>query len=118
MTIATRLFTLWKGRIVGTDESGNRYFTERGRPSRRRPRRWVIYKGEAEASRVPPDWHAWLHFTTDTPPAGTDASRRPWQKEHRPNLTGTVEAYRPPGHDYAGGRRAPATGDYQPWRPS
>jgi NADH:ubiquinone oxidoreductase subunit len=28
-------------------------------------RRWVIYNGEMEASRVSPDWHGWLHFTWD-----------------------------------------------------
>jgi NADH:ubiquinone oxidoreductase subunit len=42
----------------------------------------------------------------------------PWQKPHQPNLTGTAQAYRPPGHDYRGGHRAKATGDYEPWQPS
>ena len=32
-------------------------------------RRWVIYKGYADASRVPSDWHGWLHHTFDTPPS-------------------------------------------------
>ena len=35
-----------------------------------------------------------------------------------PNLTGTNEAYRPPGHVLVGGKRQPATADYEPWRPS
>ena len=43
---------------------------------------------------------------------------RPWQKPHIPNRTGTAEAYRPPGHEFKGGRRAAATGDYEPWTPS
>ena len=32
-------------------------------------------------------------------------------------LTGTDQAYRPPGHTLKGGRRAKATGDYEPWTP-
>jgi NADH:ubiquinone oxidoreductase subunit len=52
------------------------------------------------------------------PPADGARPAPAWQKPHVPNLTGTPEAYRPPGHVAMGGRRAPATGDYEPWRPS
>lgn len=123
MTIGTRLFTWWKGELVGTDPFGNRYYRERpGRPLRKgggrdsREKRWVLYNGEPEASKVPPEWHAWLHHTVDEIP---DAGRPkyPWQKPHQPNLTGTPLAYRPPGSVLKGGRRAPATGDYEPWTP-
>ena len=31
-------------------------------------RRWVLYNGEAEASRIPPAWHGWMHHRTDVPP--------------------------------------------------
>ncbi|HEX7006200.1 MAG TPA: NADH:ubiquinone oxidoreductase subunit NDUFA12 [Alphaproteobacteria bacterium] len=117
MSIGTWLFTLLKGEAVGTDSFGNRYYQERKpRPGARR-RRWVVYNGDPEASRVPPEWHAWLHYNLDKPPL-EPRPPRPWQKPHVPNLTGTPQAYRPPGHDYEGGRRAHATGDYEPWRPS
>lgn len=116
MTIGTRLFTWLNGAFVGADEDGNRYFKERRTPSGRREKRWVLYNGEAEASRVPPEWHAWLHHTIEAAPVAR-RPRKAWQKPHQPNLTGTAEAYRPPGHDFAGGVRARATGDYEPWRP-
>lgn len=115
MNIGTRLFTLFNGRRVGTDAEGNIYYEERRRRGSLRARRWVGYAGPAEASAVPPEWHSWLHYTTDAPLAATP--RRPWQKPHEPNLTGTPEGYRPPGHDYEGGVRAPATGDYEAWTP-
>ena len=118
MTIGTRLFTWLKGTAVGEDAFGNRYFRERRRAAGRRERRWVLYAGEAEASRVPPEWHAWLHHTVDAPPLGADRSRRPWQKDHVPNLTGTAAAYRPPGHELKGAQRARGTGDYEPWQPN
>ena len=120
----TRIFTWLNGELVGTDKTGNRYYRLRrprklvrggGRPSRER--RWVIYVGEAEASRVPPEWHAWLHHTIDQPPKDADKLKYPWQKEHVPNLTGTPAAYRPPGSVLRGGERPPATGDYEPWVP-
>jgi NADH:ubiquinone oxidoreductase subunit len=113
MNIGTRIFTWLHGRQVGTDGVGNRYFEER-RSKRARVRRWVLYAGAPEATSVPPEWHAWMHYTVDAPLTGP---KRPWQKPYEPNATGTPEAYRPPGHDYAGGKRSPATGDYEAWTP-
>ena len=117
-----RLFTWLKGEEVGRDTFGNRYFREKGGSSLhpdslRKERRWVIFDGETEASRVPPDWHAWLHHTVTESPSPGGPARRPWEKEHRPNLTGTGQAYRPPGHTLSGGKRARGTGDYEPWTP-
>ena len=116
MNIGTWLFTKLKGREVGRDASGNVYYEERRRrPRGQRTRRWVIYDGPAEASAVPPEWHAWLHYTTDEPLPTT--GHRPWQRSHQANPTGTPASYRPPGHDYQGGQRARATGDYEAWTP-
>ena len=82
------------------------------------PRRWVIYKNLAEASQIPPDWHGWMHYMVDTPPTEETYTPRPWEKEHRMNMTGTPQAYRPPGSILASGKRPKATGDYKPWRPA
>ncbi len=116
-TIGTRLFTFFRGVLVGEDEFGNRYYRERMRPHEGRKRRWVIYKGEIDASRVPPSWHAWLHHSSDAAPSQRPPEVKDWEKPHLPNLTGTAEAYRPPGHVLSGGQRERATGDYEPWRP-
>ena len=116
-TIGTRLYTLLCGALVGEDDAGNRYYRERRRRPGLRERRWVVYEGEVEASRVPPEWHRWLHHSTDEPPTEAPLRAQPWEKPHRPNLTGTAAAYRPPGHILGGGRRDRATGDYEPWRP-
>jgi NADH:ubiquinone oxidoreductase subunit len=111
-TYGTRLFTLRKGVLVGEDELGNRYYRER-----KGAKRWVIYRDLAEASKVPPEWHGWLHYTVDEPPSEEDYKSKPWQKAHRPNMTGTAGAYRPRGSTLVQGDRPPATGDYEPWRP-
>ena len=118
MSLGTRLYTWLHGELVGTDQFGNRYYRGRSRLLSRPERRWVLYAadGEPEASRVPPEWHRWLHGTQKEPAQGAPV-RRPWQKEHQPNPTGTPAAYLPPGHTLKGGRRAAATGDYEPWTP-
>ena len=112
-TLGTRFFTWRRGTLVGTDEFGNRYYRDR-----RSDRRWVIYGGPAEASRVPPDWHGWLHHTVDARPDNQTVKARPWQLPHRPNMTGTPDAWRPPGSALTANRRPPATGDYDAWSPA
>lgn len=107
--LGTKLFTWWKGEAAGTDDFGNRYFRERNGS-----RRWVLFNGLPEASKVPPEWHAWLHHTVDDAPVNGVVRHR-WEKEHLPNLTGTPYAYRPAAA--AGGERPKATGDYEAWRP-
>lgn len=117
MTIGTRIFTLLYGQLVGMDEFGNRYYQHKSSPKKgMRRKRWVIYNGCAEASKIPAQWHGWMHYTSDTVPVGT-SRRYSWQKEHLPNLTGTAGAYMPPGHILRGGRHAPATADYEAWKP-
>ena len=117
-TWGTRLQTWYRCEEVGVDGFGNRYYREKGREGRDY-RRWVIYKGDIDASKVPPQWHAWLHKTVDTVPVddGRDAGKS-WVQPHAANTTGTDQAYYPPGHPALGGQRAAATGDYEPWQPS
>jgi NADH:ubiquinone oxidoreductase subunit len=124
MTIGTRIMTMLRGEQVGTDSLGNRYFRdkskrklERGGGRFSREKRWVIYAGEPEASRVPPEWHAWLHHTVNDIPTDGGKPQYAWQKPHQPNLTGTPDAYRPPGSLVRGGHRSPTTGDYEAWKP-
>jgi NADH:ubiquinone oxidoreductase subunit len=118
MSLGTRVHTWLFGEFVDTDASGNRYYRDRRSKGGKRERRWVLYNGEAEPSRVPPEWHAWLHRIVADPPKPEALRPRPWQKPHQPNLTGTDRAYRPPGHTLRGGQRARGTGDYEPWIPS
>ncbi len=116
-TIGTRIHTFLHGRYVGRDEFGNRYFEARRSPrAGERRRRWVMYRGKAEPTKVPPHWHGWLHHTVDRPQI-ENAHRHGWQKEHLPNLTGTLSRYLPQGHINKGGKRAKATADYLPWQP-
>ncbi len=118
-TLGTRLFTWWKGEQVGEDPFGNRYFKEKGKPTGPlgRERRWVLYKGSPEASKVPAAWHIWLHYTTNQLPDEQAVEVNAWEEEHLPNLTGTEFAYHPGGAVNTAGERQKATTDYEAWKP-
>ena len=110
-TFGTRLFTKRKGVQVGEDDQGNVYYQEKDGK-----RRWVIYKnGPIEASRVPPEWHGWLHYTVDVSPVDQAPEVKSWEKDHVPNMTGTMAAYMPEGAK--GGQRTKTASDYEAWRP-
>lgn len=106
-----------RGQFIGDDEYGNRYFEERIPSLEGRKRRWVTYRGYADASRVPADWHGWLHHTFDDPPTYAPLKARSWEKPHVPNLTGTLWAWRPQGSLAHAGKRAASTSDYEAWQP-
>jgi NADH:ubiquinone oxidoreductase subunit len=103
-------------RHVGDDAAGNVYYEGKAN-MHGVPRRFVLYNGANDASRVPPEWHAWLHHMVDDVPDASLPPPRRWAKEPLPNLTGTPAAYRPSGAMEAGGKRAAATGDYEAWTP-
>ncbi len=121
-TIGTLIDSSLRGEKVGTDAQGNAYFRAKKRhgadqPFGGRERRWVIYAGANDASRVPPEWHGWLHGSFDGIPESNLPPARIWEVDYTPNATGTLAAYRPAGALERGGKRAAATGDYEAWSP-
>ena len=116
-TISTLLNSWATGEKVGTDAQGNRYFRAKKRLPDGRERRWVIYEGANDASRVPAEWHGWLHGSFDGVPESNLPPPRKWEVDFTPNATGTPQAYRPAGALERGGKRAAATGDYEAWTP-
>jgi NADH:ubiquinone oxidoreductase subunit len=108
-----------KGRFIGIDQFGNKYYKAKARRGYNHERRWVKFKsGHVEATEIPPEFHGWIHHQTDVFPSFDGQSyRQAWQIEHTPNLTGTTLAYRPDGHQLKGGKRQKATGDYEAWTP-
>lgn len=74
---------------IGDDEFGNSYYQNS------KGKRFIVYKGCAEPSKIPAHWHCWIHYNTDTAPVNIKTDKFPWQKIHRPNLTGTRNSYKP-----------------------
>lgn len=109
-TLNTQFWTWRNGQKVGEDEQGNVFYQTRDGK-----RRWVIYNGEAEASRIDTNWHGWLHHTWNEPPTTRPLVHKTWEKPRQENLTGTPAAYAPSGSL----RRVEPVQrkDYEAWRP-
>ena len=110
-TLNTAIYTRRKGTKVGEDDQGNVYYRNADDS-----KRWVIFNGEAEASRVSADWHGWLHHTYNEVPSEKPLQHKTWEQPHQENLTGTALAYAPAGSIRAGGEPK-ARSDYDAWVP-
>ncbi len=89
-TIGTKIYTLLFGKIVGKDEFGNKYYQNKNKT-----KRWVIYKSEIDASKIPSDWFSWIHFMKNKIEFNQEPKKYSWQKSHSPNMTGTNKSYHP-----------------------
>ena len=88
-TLGTRLTILFFGKFVGKDNFGNKYYqTKKGK-------RFIIYNGEVDASKIPNEWYSWMHFTSNKIENNHELKKFEWQKPHKPNSTGSNEAYSP-----------------------
>ena len=54
-------------------------------------KRWVIYNGEVNASKITSDWYSWIHYTTNETPSEKKYKKHSWQKPHAENKTGTKD---------------------------
>jgi NADH:ubiquinone oxidoreductase subunit len=110
-TLNTQFYTWRKGVLVGEDETGNLFYETRDAK-----RRWVIYNGDVEASRVSADWHGWLHHTFKEPPTTKPMTHKSWEKPHQDNLTGSALAYAPAGSIRS--EKPADRSDYEAWQPN
>ena len=88
-TFATRIKTILSGKLIGSDEYGNKYYQNK------RGKRWVIYANEVDASKIPVEWYSWIHFMPNKIENKHKLEKYDWQKPHKPNATGTEAAYYP-----------------------
>ena len=127
-TIGTAFFTWRHGHFVGQDQLGNKYYTNvaanasvntsaSNHRSTAAVKRWVLYNGEIEASRIAPDWHAWLHYLTILPPSEKPLPKNSWQLPHQANMTGTKQAYHPRRQSSDNNPSNLTLKHYEPWQP-
>ena len=88
-TLGTRIQTFFYGKYVGKDKKGNKYYQSNS------GKRWVIYNGEIEASKIPNEWYSWIHRINNRIENSKGLKKYNWQKEHLPNQTGTENSYNP-----------------------
>ena len=107
-TLGTFLYTLFAGKLIGRDQFGNKYY------SNSKGRRWVIYKDNIESSKIPPEWHSWIHFLKINKPSNEE-KKFSWQRQYEENLTGTTRAYKPEGSLASGLKKNMKK--YETWKP-
>ena len=88
-TIGTKLYTFFYGKFVGRDNFGNKYYQSKT------DKRWVIYKDEIDASKIPIEWYSWIHFIKNRIENNHVIKKYDWQKPHQSNQTGTDSSYHP-----------------------
>ena len=116
MSLGTYFFTILFGNLVGIDEFDYKYYCNSKNFQDLNSKRWVIFNGEIEASKIPPHWHAWLHKTIEVPPINYK-HKYGWQKDHEPNMTGTSEAYYPSSHPLSKSKDNSTNKEYDTWKP-
>ena len=92
-TFGTRLQIFFSGKLVGEDKNGNKYYESKS------GRRWVIYNGEVEASKIPNEWYSWMHYIKNKIENEHELKKYGWQKKHLPNQTGSNNSYHPKKYD-------------------
>ena len=73
----------------------------------------MVYQGIPEPSKVPAEWHGWLHYTNNIVPLNINTHKYSWQKIHLPNLTGTKNSYSP-----RKSLEKKTSSQYQAWNPN
>jgi len=117
MSFGTKIYTWLYGKFIGKDEMGNKYYANSENLLDKKTKRWVIFEGDIEASKITPHWHAWLHKTIDEPPLNY-SHKYDWQKNHKPNMTGTKGAYFPSSHPLSQNYNPDQIkDDYESWTP-
>ena len=103
-TLGTRIYTFFFGKFVGKDSFGNKYYNNK------KGKRWVIYSGEIDATKISDDWYSWMHYTKNKIENLHQLEKYDWQKQHQSNQTGTEKSYHPNKHNNEIGKK------YKSWK--
>lgn len=107
MNFLNKLCIKFSCQPVGSDVFGNEYFLHKN------GKRFVVYKGIAEPSKIPAEWHGWMHYNSNVTPVNINTHHFSWQKIHLPNLTGTKNAYSPKNSSVKN-----TSASYEAWKPN
>jgi NADH:ubiquinone oxidoreductase subunit len=104
MDILSKLFIRIFNQYEGEDAFGNKYYA-----NPKKGKRFVVYNGMPEPSKISGAWYSWLHYVSDDKPRG-DELKHDWQKYNTPNVSGTI-------HKYQYTETKPKDSKYQSWQP-
>ena len=74
--------------LKGKDYFGNKYYQNKS------GKRWVIYNGEVDATKIPNEWYSWMHYLSNKI-EHVQELKNSVGKKNEPNQTGTTKAFHP-----------------------
>ncbi len=104
-----------RAKLIGVDEYRNKYYELKQADYLGRKKRICIYFGTVEASKIPSNWHNWMHHSSTEE---IKYKRQFWMKSHIPNVTGTNYAFQPNRHTQSnihGKSFIDSNASYQAW---
>lgn len=111
------ILSVFSGKLIGKDEFGNRYYESKKVDRYNKKRRWVLYNGEPEASKIPSGWHSWIHYKTDLLNTNLNLEHN-WEKNHQENQTKNFINEKPKIKNiFLNKKRDSSIKFFQPWKP-
>ena len=90
-SIGTILYTLLKGKKVGQDNQGNKFFIHK----KNKKKRWVLYKKQIDPTSLEIKWQIWLTENDKEKEIIINKTEFKWQKNEKTNATETLDSYHP-----------------------
>ena len=98
MKLLVSIYLQLFGNKVGEDEYGNQFFELKRVDYLGRRKRYCLYKGSPEASKISPEWHPFMHYQIDAKDVKTTFRQYKWQKPYVPDTTLSQNKYLPKEH--------------------
>jgi len=98
MKFLLRIYLFFCGTKIGIDQYGNQYFEVKRTDSFGRKKRFCLYNGTPEASKISPEWHLFMHYQIEAKDVKTNYKQHKWQKPFVPDITLSDAKYLPKNH--------------------
>lgn len=98
MKILVKIYLKLFATKVGEDEYGNQFFELKRTDYLGRKKRYCLYKGYVEASKISPEWHPFMHYQIAAKDVKTTYKQYKWQKPAIPDTTLSNYKFLPKNH--------------------
>ena len=98
MKFLVSIYLKFFGTKVGEDEYGNQYFELKREDYLGRKKRYCLYNGTPEASKISPEWHGFMHYQIPVSEVLKTFKQFKWQKPYVQDLTLSDYKFLPKNH--------------------
>jgi NADH:ubiquinone oxidoreductase subunit len=98
MKFLVRIYLHFFATKVGSDEYGNQFFELKTSDYLGRKKRYCLYNGYVEASKISPEWHPFMHYQIEAKAVKKTFKQYKWQKPFVPDTTLSGSKFLPKNH--------------------